>query len=70
MQSLCISIRTEEPSKAAVLVPSHDVVCDFLDGWALGNAFGIGVRSAEGWWTVKSASLANPYDVSYLCLLS
>ncbi|TFY55536.1 hypothetical protein EVJ58_g8182 [Rhodofomes roseus] len=42
------------------IVPGHGVACDFVDGWAFGDAFGVGVRSVSGWWTVNSVSLATP----------
>lgn len=42
---------------------NQDVVCDFVDGFAFGDAIGFGLRSADGWWTVKSATLSSPIDV-------
>ena len=39
--------------------PSYDVIPDFLDGFAFGDAIGIGIRNidnAKRWWTVASIS--------------
>lgn len=63
VQDLRISVAAEAPSPGVALVASHDVACDFVDGWAFGDALGVGVRSIAGWWTVKAASLTAPTDV-------
>ncbi|PCH38714.1 hypothetical protein WOLCODRAFT_97559 [Wolfiporia cocos MD-104 SS10] len=56
--SLTLSASLLTSSKAEViLLPSHDVTCDFADGWAFGDALGVGVRSLSGWWTVGNVSL-------------
>lgn len=41
------------------LSPDHNVVPDFVDGWAFGRAIGIGLRSSKGWWTVMGVALAD-----------
>ncbi len=33
---------------------SHDVIPDFVGGWAFGDAIGVGLYSVDGWWTVVS----------------
>lgn len=30
---------------------------DFVDGWAFGNAVGVGLRSVEGWWNVVTVEV-------------
>lgn len=30
---------------------------DFVDGWAFGNAVGVGLRSIEGWWNVVTVGM-------------
>lgn len=30
---------------------------DFVDGWAFGNAVGVGLRSIEGWWNVVTVEV-------------
>jgi hypothetical protein len=51
--------------------PSLNVVCDFIDGYAFGEAIGVGIRSIAGWWTVMSVELVHPIDVGAynLCLI-
>ncbi|KAJ7043274.1 hypothetical protein C8F04DRAFT_1074310 [Mycena alexandri] len=61
-QSIKLTIDVEEPSDSAVLEPTQDVLCDFLDGFAFGDALGLGVRSRGGWWTVSDAVLASKSD--------
>lgn len=47
----------ERPEEKLTAVPSHNVVPDFVSGWAFGQAVGIGLRSVGNWWTVHGASL-------------
>ncbi|KDQ60583.1 hypothetical protein JAAARDRAFT_76873 [Jaapia argillacea MUCL 33604] len=62
IQSISISVGIEIPTEKAVWEPSHDVTCDFLEGYAFGNALGIGLRSISGWWTVTDAKLREQSD--------
>jgi len=39
--------------------PTQDVVCDFVDGFAFGDAIGVGLRSVSGWWTLNHVELAD-----------
>ncbi|KAG6897845.1 hypothetical protein C0992_010333 [Termitomyces sp. T32_za158] len=59
IQTIRLSIELETKNEILVHEPSLDVVCDFVDGKAFGDAFGIALRSISGWWTVKSASIRN-----------
>ncbi|OCH95283.1 hypothetical protein OBBRIDRAFT_720837 [Obba rivulosa] len=52
------------PMHYATRESSHDVTCDFVDGWAFGDSIGIGMRSISGWWTAKDVTLLNSADVS------
>lgn len=63
-----IELPTRDPSTHVVHEPTQDVICDFVDGWAFGNALGIGMRSVDGWWTVKEVTLedSNPDNVTHL----
>ena len=45
-------------ASTAQVITDYTVACDFVDGWAFGDALGFGVRSVSGWWTVTSVSLA------------
>ncbi|KAI0933809.1 hypothetical protein AcV5_005858 [Taiwanofungus camphoratus] len=50
----------QEPQVQVSRVPSHDISCDFVDGWAFGDALGFGIRSvSDQWWTVKDVVLAD-----------
>ncbi|KAJ7168119.1 hypothetical protein C8R43DRAFT_1060269 [Mycena crocata] len=57
-QTLNLTIDVESPSHSVKLEPTQDVSCDFVDGYAFGDAIGLGVRSLAGWWTVTDAILA------------
>ena len=47
------------PAESMVqIIDDYTVACDFVDGWAFGDALGVGVRSLSAWWTVTSAVLA------------
>ncbi|KAJ3508201.1 hypothetical protein NLJ89_g5882 [Agrocybe chaxingu] len=56
-----LGIRVEVPSSTSPVIhqSTQDVSCDFLDGYAFGDALGIGIQSAAGWWTVKAVSATN-----------
>ncbi|KAF5391841.1 hypothetical protein D9757_001678 [Collybiopsis confluens] len=47
---------------------TQDVVPDFVDGWAFGEAIGIGLRTSNEWWSIHSVWLANPELNEYLTL--
>lgn len=38
-------------------VPDHDIVPNFVDGWAFGNALGVGLRSSGGWSTITGVRI-------------
>ncbi|KAG5718671.1 3',5'-cyclic-nucleotide phosphodiesterase [Termitomyces sp. T112] len=59
IQTIRLDIQLEAQNELLVHEPSLDVVCDFVDGKAFGNAFGIALRSISGWWVVKSALIRN-----------
>ncbi|KAL6309159.1 hypothetical protein BKA93DRAFT_821973 [Sparassis latifolia] len=57
-----VDIEAETPVSQFIREPSHDVACDFVNGWAFGEALGVGVRSVSGWWTIKSVRLTNELE--------
>jgi hypothetical protein len=55
--SISVDIRFESPAVNIRREPSHDVVPDFVEGLAFGDALGIGLRClSRTWWTVTSLS--------------
>ncbi|KAI9056689.1 hypothetical protein FKP32DRAFT_1682226 [Trametes sanguinea] len=57
--SISLTVDIEAPTHSVVLTPSHNVLCDFVEGWAFGDALGIGLTSRDGWWTVQNVSVAS-----------
>lgn len=55
-----VHVSLEHDVRSVVREASHDIVCDFLDGYAFGNSIGVGLRSLDDWWTVQSVS--NPVN--------
>ena len=60
--SVNVAIEVENSVEKMVWDPSQDVTCDFVDGFVFGDAFGFGLRSVDGWWTVKNVTLASHQD--------
>ena len=56
--SINVAVEVENPVEKIVLDSTQDVTCDFVDGFAFGDALGFGLRSVNGWWTVKNVTLA------------
>ncbi|CAA7270176.1 unnamed protein product [Cyclocybe aegerita] len=56
VQRLGIRVEVLSSTSPVVHQKTQDVSCDFLDGYAFGDALGIGIQSAAGWWTVKGVS--------------
>ncbi|KAJ7582507.1 hypothetical protein C8J56DRAFT_954942 [Mycena floridula] len=56
-QIISLKIELEESVVQLVREPSQDVVCDFVQGLAFGDAIGVGLRSISGWWTVTSVNV-------------
>lgn len=66
--SINVAVEIQQPAKKLVRDESQDVTCDFVDGFAVGDAFGIGLRSIDGWWTVTKAAFRDTHiDVSGFC---
>ena len=57
----------ENPVEEVVRDPTQDVTCDFVDGFAFGDALGFGLRSVDGWWAVKDVTLAD--DQAAVCAI-
>ncbi|KAJ6618285.1 hypothetical protein B0H10DRAFT_2164198 [Mycena sp. CBHHK59/15] len=49
---------------SVTLEPTQDVICDFVDGYAFGNAAGVGVRSLGGWWNGLTVALLRPTRIT------
>lgn len=58
-QTINIDVGIQVPQDKLTLVADHHVVPNFVDGWAFGDALGIGFHSLDGWWTVTEAKLPN-----------
>ncbi|KAH9951491.1 hypothetical protein B0H21DRAFT_818527 [Amylocystis lapponica] len=56
--TLAVAIEPETAAGVVVREASHDVWCDFVDGWPFGDAVGVGLRSVSGWWDVHNLTLA------------
>lgn len=55
--SISVEVRFESPDINIRREVSHDLVPDFVEGLAFGNALGVGLRcSSTRWWTVTSLS--------------
>ncbi|KAH7927731.1 hypothetical protein BV22DRAFT_1110944 [Leucogyrophana mollusca] len=55
--SINLQVELDIPELRVVHEPSHDVVCDFVDGFAFGSVLGVGLRSLDGWWSVIGVKL-------------
>ncbi|KAF8626190.1 hypothetical protein AX15_005070 [Amanita polypyramis BW_CC] len=64
IQRLNLSVELEECTETVIHEPTQDIVCDFVEGIAFGTAIGVGLRSVSGWWTVRSATLLEPFPDS------
>ncbi|KAF7295253.1 hypothetical protein MIND_01064200 [Mycena indigotica] len=58
-QDIKLTIDIEAVTPNVHLEPSQNVICDFIDGHAFGDALGVGLHSVGGWWTVLSAKAEN-----------
>jgi hypothetical protein len=61
--SINVAIEVENPVEEVVRDRIQDVTCDFVDGFAFGEALGFGLRSVDGWWTVKNVTLTSDVNV-------
>ncbi|KAF8964119.1 hypothetical protein BDZ97DRAFT_1758215 [Flammula alnicola] len=57
VQKLALRIQVQDMRTPLLHHQSQDVTCDFLNGYAFGNVFGIGIQSTAGWWIVKDVKL-------------
>ncbi|KAK0448367.1 uncharacterized protein EV420DRAFT_1712427 [Desarmillaria tabescens] len=56
VQSISLSVKFDDDLGSVIRETTQDVICDFVDNFAFGNAIGIGLRSVDGWWTVTDVS--------------
>ncbi|ESK87531.1 transmembrane protein [Moniliophthora roreri MCA 2997] len=68
VQKITFNITVEDPTNDIVREEILDVVCDFVDGRAFGDAIGIAFRSISGWWTVNDVQLTSESDNGTLSL--
>lgn len=59
VQTIRFSVQVQVPASQYIREPSQDVICDFIDGIAFGDALGIGIRCISGWWTVIDVAAKN-----------
>ncbi|KAI0362755.1 hypothetical protein OH77DRAFT_1389445 [Trametes cingulata] len=64
--SMSLTVGIEEPTLTVTRDSSHDVFPDFVDGWAFGDALGVGLRSVDGWWTVEHVAVSEEVAGSML----
>ncbi|KAJ7684731.1 hypothetical protein DFH06DRAFT_1277353 [Mycena polygramma] len=60
VQSIKLTIDVESTADLARLESTQDVLPDFVDGYAFGDAVGVGVRCLGGWWNVIGAVVSSP----------
>ncbi|KAF9036995.1 hypothetical protein BDZ89DRAFT_1061691 [Hymenopellis radicata] len=56
VQSLSLTFDIEDEELLFAREPTQDVLCDFVDGFAFGDAIGVGMRSITGSWAVTKVS--------------
>jgi hypothetical protein len=66
VQTLSFTVQIQLDHAFFTYHPSQTVICDFIDGFAFGEAIGIGIQSIVGWWTVTEVGLQNKTKVSLL----
>lgn len=64
MLQIHLSVEVEEVVQRIEHLATHDVVCDFVSGYAFGDALGVGVRAVDGWWTVETVEADAESSVS------
>ncbi|KAI0698480.1 hypothetical protein BC835DRAFT_1268955 [Cytidiella melzeri] len=57
--SIAVHVQVEEFHPTVVTAGTHNVIPDFVEGWAFGDALGVGIRSSGDWWTVEDFVFAN-----------
>lgn len=55
MQELIIKVGINDTPVSVAHEPTLDVICDFVDGYAFGQALGVAIRAGVDWWTVTKA---------------
>jgi hypothetical protein len=57
--SITVDVQFEESTSNVSVSMSHNVIPDFIEGWAFGKTLGVGIRSSVGWWTVEDVEFIN-----------
>ncbi len=56
---ITFNVGIENPTDTFTHSSSHTIVPDFIEGWAFGEAIGVGIRTSGGWWTVNEVRLGD-----------
>ncbi|KAI0637266.1 hypothetical protein C8Q77DRAFT_1051392 [Trametes polyzona] len=54
--SITLTVEVEKETRSVARDASQDVYPDFVEGWAFGEALGVGLKSVDAWWTVENAT--------------
>jgi len=66
--SVTLTVQVELPRPMVERLPSLDVVPDFVDGWAFGNAIGVFLRNySPDRWVINGATLVNEQVNYFSC---
>lgn len=67
IQTINITIAIEDAVPQVLRESTQDVICDFVDGHAFGDALGLGFRSVADWWTIQSVAATG--ETAKVCVL-
>lgn len=62
--SINFSVNIQVPEQTLKLSEDHNVAPNFVDGWAFGEAIGVGMQSVDGWWTVTEVKISNSFSTT------
>ncbi|PPQ74189.1 hypothetical protein CVT26_004486 [Gymnopilus dilepis] len=60
VQSITLTLHIQDTRQSLARQGSQDVIPDFLDGYAVGDALGLGIQSTTGWWTAQNVRVRSP----------
>ncbi|KAK1229074.1 hypothetical protein PQX77_007890 [Marasmius sp. AFHP31] len=62
VQKISVNMSVEDTTSEVVHEDTLDVVCDFVGGYAFGDAVGIALRSISGWWNITDIKTLSDSD--------